>query len=57
MKIATIRSKEFLILESLVYKNTTSTSRYLKNMHENFVIPYVNYLNKLILYYLILNKH
>ena len=46
MKIATIRSKEFLILESLAYKNNSSTGRYLKNMHENFVIPYVTYLSK-----------
>ena len=45
MKLSNIQTKEFLILESLMAGSDTDTRRYLKNMHENFVVPYVNYLN------------
>lgn len=45
MKLSSIQTKELVILEGLMAGSDKDTRRYLKNMHENFVVPYVDYLN------------
>ena len=45
MKIASIYTKEVALLESMMSGTDRETRQYLRNMHENFVVPYVDYLN------------
>ena len=45
MKISSIHTKELSLLESTMAGTDPATRRYLRNMHENFVVPYVKYLN------------
>jgi len=46
MKVSSIQTKELALLESMMSGSDRDTRRYLRNMHENFVVPYINYLNK-----------
>jgi len=47
MKISSIHTKELSLLESTMSGTDRETRRYLRNMHENFVVPYVAYLNNM----------
>lgn len=47
MKANSFITKETALLESMMAGTDKDTRRYLKNMHESFVVPYTAYLNKL----------
>lgn len=47
MKASSFITKETALLESLMSGTDKDTRRYLKNMHESFVVPYNAYLTKL----------
>ena len=45
MRLANIQTKERALLENMMAGTDRDTRKYLRNMHENFVVPYVDYLN------------
>ena len=47
MKASSFITKETALLESMMSGTDKDTRRYLKNMHESFVVPYTEYLNKI----------
>ena len=46
MKASNFITKETALLESLMSGADRDTRRYIKNMHESFVVPYTEYLKK-----------